>query len=94
MLLFRLAGHLGWRNVRWGAKQISSRELRLWQRFYEREPFGPAREDLRAGTIAAMLGDRCTPASFFPNLRGKPLDPEEQYERDIAVLRSMTTRRA
>ncbi len=75
---------------------MSRGELLEWQAFYELEPFGPAREDLRAGTIAAMLSSNgATPGTFFPNLKaeGDPggtsmldMSPEEQAAMLVRTL--------
>lgn len=68
-MLFRLAGHLGWPSVAWGASRMTASELAEWEVFARLEPFGPAREDLRFGLIASMLSTKGRPQDFFPNLR-------------------------
>lgn len=88
-MLFRLAGHLKWPNVAWGAARMTSMELAEWEVFAELEPFGPAREDLRAGVIASMLGAKgATAEKFFPNLRR--LRRDNTLEEDLAALHSLT----
>lgn len=57
-------------------RSMSSAEFAEWQAFAALEPFGPAREDERAGQVAAVIAnvnrpkghEPFTPASFFPNL--------------------------
>lgn len=67
---------------------MSYREFLRWQLYAELEPFGPPRDDLRAGVVASAAvspwvkkGDKVTPATFFPELagkRGRGQTPEEQ----------------
>lgn len=55
---------------------MDSWEFSLWLAAYRRNPWGPERADLNAGTIAATVanmagrvlkqGHRSTPADFFP----------------------------
>ncbi len=62
---------------------MAAGEFDEWQEFYRIEPFGPSREDLRAGVIACMLASGpAKPETFFPNLK-VAVDPEE---RDAAIL--------
>lgn len=65
-----------------GASQMTASELAEWEEFYKLEPFGPAREDLRAGVIACMLSSKATlPEKFFPNLKADRADasPEDDW---------------
>ena len=59
---------------------ISSRTLAEWMAFYRLEPFGPPREDQRAGTIAATI---------FNMQRGKarPLGPDAFFPPNSAQER-------
>lgn len=57
---------------------MTSREWEGWMAFAELEPFGPAREDMRAGTIAsaavaphAKKGECPAPKDFFPDSLGQ-----------------------
>jgi hypothetical protein len=59
--------------------EISSAELTEWQAYYDLEPFGDMRGDLRAGivasTIANVMGDPkkpMSPSDFMPLLKDKP----------------------
>lgn len=36
-------------------KRMGAREFRRWMAYYRDEPFGPARDNLHAGIVAAML---------------------------------------
>ena len=57
---------------------MSAKEFTEWMAYYELEPFGPVRDDQRAGEVASVLANvhrdskkRPTPFSavdFFPNL--------------------------
>ena len=38
-------------------QEISSREFAEWAAYYEIEPFGEERADLRAGVVASMVGN-------------------------------------
>lgn len=71
---------------------MTSRELDRWADFWALEPFGPAREDLRAGVIAAMLSTGKGPDFFFPNLKPE-VDPEDRDEQIRRTLMGMTTER-
>ena len=62
--------------------RMSSMEFSEWRAFAAEEPFGPLREDERAGVIASMLAnpyrakgrEPFVPADFFPSLR-EPVPP-------------------
>jgi hypothetical protein len=67
---------------------MSSAEFAEWLAFMELEPFGPGRDELRAGVIAAVIAnvnrdskrssEPFVPADFFPNLREPgPLEPAD-----------------
>lgn len=65
-------------SVRRTQKEINSAEFAEWMAYEELEPFGPQREDERAGMIAATLAnvnrdpekksDPFVPFDFFPRL--------------------------
>jgi hypothetical protein len=68
--------------------EMTSREFGEWMAFYSLEPFGPMREDLRAGTIAATMvnlrqkrnSNAIVPADFFPELATREETPEAKQE--------------
>ena len=56
---------------------MSYAEFRSWVSFYEEEPFGDYRADLRAGVIASTVvrvmsakGTRARPIDFMPVVKG------------------------
>lgn len=53
--------------------RISSRELTEWMAYYQLEPWGEERADLRAGIIAATVAN----AARDPKKRRRPFRPEE-----------------
>ena len=63
--------------------RMSSREFSEWRAFAAEEPFGPLREDERAGVIASMLAnpyrakgrEGFTPEDFFPSLKAPAPPP-------------------
>ena len=75
----------------WGAAHLSKSEFDEWAEFYRLEPFGPAREDRRAGVIASMLSSNGQPEKFFPNLREEREEREDQsWEEDREQLMALT----
>jgi hypothetical protein len=84
--LFRLALAFG-TPVATLARTLTASELQQWIDFAAVEPFGPLRDDLRAGVLAATFAagwggpTRLTPADFFPTLR----EPNQKRERIKAV---------
>ncbi len=72
--------------------RIPPHEFQLWQAFFRLEPFGPAREDLRAGQIAAAAyntirkGAPAKASDFFPELdpnasvTGRKKTVEQMYQ--------------
>ena len=67
--------------------RISSRELSEWMAYYELEPWGEERADLRAGIIASAManvwGAKTKPADFMPNF-----DNEEMRVESTELLRA------
>jgi hypothetical protein len=66
--------------VHWLEHNLSNDELAEWWAFYVVEPFGPIREDLRAGRMAAMIANTIprergsrpfTAEDFFPELENR-----------------------
>jgi hypothetical protein len=59
-------------------RRMTSREFSAWQAFAAVEPFGSGRDDLRAGTIASLIGnvyrnpqsrpEPFAPGDFFPEI--------------------------
>lgn len=72
---------------------MTAREFQRWQIYAELEPFGPPRDDHRAGVVAAAAvspwakkGDAVTPSTFFPELAGPGRVPT--VEEQIAAARA------
>jgi hypothetical protein len=92
-MLFRLALALG-KTVRELRETLSYREFVEWCQFYEIEPWGDHRADLRAGVIAATLQNvyyqavgaeqTARPLDYMPYV-DKP-EPEKEPEIDIHEL--------
>lgn len=76
-------------------ERMSSGEFAAWMDYAAEEPFGPLREDERAGVIAATLANPYrekgrkpfTPGDFFPELRGPepPTPPIRQKVRAVLM---------
>lgn len=67
--------------------RMSSAEFTGWMAYAEMEPFGPLREDLRTGRLAALVAQiagskDATPASFFPEI-----DPPKPVTAESRKLR-------
>lgn len=66
---------------------LTSRDLSEWMAYSDLEPFGPLREDLRAGVITAMVAN----AVRDPKKRREPFGPADFFasleERDPETLR-------
>jgi hypothetical protein len=54
-------------------RRTTSRELTEWMAFYELEPFGPERGDLRAGIVAATVAN----ANRDPKKVKKAFEPQD-----------------
>ncbi len=81
---------LHWPSVAWGAAHLSKREFDEWAEFYKLEPFGPAREDRRAGVIASMLSSNAKPETFFRNLAEDARERDDQsWEEDREQLMAL-----
>lgn len=83
---------------------LGPRRLAEWLAYSELEPFGPAREDLRAGLVAAVVANTSfgrgkgskthKPSDFFANLAddGGParrMGADDMAEQAMAMTRSM-----
>lgn len=69
--------------------QLPESELDVWQTFYDEQPFGLIREDLRAGIIAATTANTVVkkpmqPFDFMP-FYGKP-EKESEDLLDGAIM--------
>ena len=70
---------------------ISSRELTEWQAFYQLEPFGEERDDLRAGIVASTVANTARdpkqhrepflPRDFMPRF-GDEVEEEEEVDQE------------
>ena len=82
---------------------LSARQITEWLAFAALEPFGPHREDQRAGVIAAAVtnsrfgrkaGDAAkVPADFFPVLRDDGVKPRQSWQSMQATLIAYTKAR-
>lgn len=64
--------------------------LREWMAYAELEPFGPLRDDLRAGVVASLAvapwlkkGKTVTPEDIFPTLKDQPTHERELVGDDM-----------
>ncbi len=72
---------------------ISSSEFTAWIAYYHLHPFGPLRDDQRAGTIAAMIAnvnrgkgvDPFTWLDFFPQATPQEPKQEQTWEQMLAI---------
>lgn len=79
--------------------RMSSAEFSEWMTYAALEPFGPLRDDLRAGEIAATIANvnrvsatrpqPWEPADFFPVLAGPPVDPMDKLKLFEMRLRAL-----
>lgn len=84
-------------TVRELLERIDAHELAEWVAYSQIEPFGPLREDHRAGSIAAAALNpytktRLVPSDFFPELDpdgGKPILLEDPAEQAKLVARTL-----
>lgn len=77
--------------------ELTAAQIAEWEAFYELEPFGPLRDDLRAGLTAAAIANRIPrfsqggkalrPEDLFPTLRsGTRQQSREQLQRAMAGI--------
>ena len=88
-------------TVRQLENSLSSRELAEWMAFYSIEPFGPSREDYRAGLIAATTAN-CSGGSKkvlqptdFIKIYQQPktlsyIDRKKAQSQQMAMFRSLS----
>jgi hypothetical protein len=78
---------------------ISSRELSEWRAYYELEPFGEERSDLRSGTIAAVVANtardpkkRRRPykaSDFMHRFDQEPGEERPRWEAQLALVEQL-----
>ena len=99
-MLFRLALALGYPHPRYLQPLLTSQDLTDWHAYSLLEPFGGAREDYRAGTLAALAYNvnRDTKKDrdgkrwfdFFANVYGgleeeaAPVDADDETLNEVA----------
>ena len=78
---------------------MSAAEFRAWMAYYEIEPFGEERADLRAGILAATLvninrrkGRKAVTAHELMPYLTKAAEPKEPAGRMAALMRAIMTR--
>ena len=64
-------------SVKRAMREIDSREFAEWLAYSNLEPFGPEREDQRAGMIAAIIAN----VNRDPAKRPEPYDVEDFFAR-------------
>ena len=77
--------------------RISSRELAEWMQYYELEPFGEERADLRAAIVATTIansnrrkGKRAfKPADFMPRFEKK--EEAQSWEQQLAIVEALNS---
>jgi len=77
---------LGAPHPRYLYQYLSSRDIAEWMAYERLEPFGPLRDDVRSGTLAAVLtsaltGEKYSPDDFYPSLR----EPEEPMSVEMQL---------
>jgi hypothetical protein len=82
--------------------RMSSAEFTEWMVYAQLEPFGPRREDERAGMVAAMVTNVArdvkshprafTPDDFFPDPERRPVAVEDRVARLKAWAMQMNAR--
>ena len=59
-------------------REMHSSELSRWMRYYQEEPFGEIRSDLRNGILASIVlglaGQKSEPADFIISNTGQDID--------------------
>lgn len=70
-----MALELGVWDVKKMLAEMSPEQLLTWKAYYALEPFGQKRDDLRAGTISAIIAN----ANRDPKKRSQPFKPEDFF---------------
>ena len=77
--------------------EMSSRQLAEWIAYYQLEPWGEERADLRAGIVASTIANvnrsakrtkPYTPRDFMPRFDAEPEEPTETATRLMAKMRA------
>ncbi len=70
--------------------QLPEAELNIWQSFYDEQPFGLIRNDLRAGIVAATVANTVVKkpmqAFDFMPFYGKPDEEENSLLEGVVML--------
>ncbi len=70
--------------------QLPEAELNIWQSFYDEQPFGLIRDDLRAGIVAATVANTVVKkpmqAFDFMPFYGKPEEDENSLLEGVVML--------
>lgn len=88
-------------SVRRAQREVDSREFSEWQAFWQMEPWGEGRGDLRAGIIASTMANLWrgadtppfTPQDFMPQLDRQSTeadDPDTLIAQQQQLLESLT----
>jgi hypothetical protein len=78
-------------------QEVDAREFAEWMAYYNIEPFGPEREDLRAGIVACTIANvnrgkgtrSMKPSDFVPKFGGKSRQSESEMEMRLLVWARM-----
>ena len=73
-------------SVRQAQSEIDSREFSEWMAYWYLEPFGPERDDMRHGVVAATIAN----VNRDPKTTPEPWDAADFFPR-LAVVRSDET---
>lgn len=82
-------------------REVDSREFTEWHAFWQLEPWGEGRADLRTGILASTManiwgsgdGEAFTPADFIPEfgtLAPAPMDRDDLIAQQQALLEGLT----
>ena len=84
-------------------REVSSRAFAEWMAFYQIEPFGEERADLRSAIIASVIANAnrdpkvqrqpFTVEDFMPQFDGEREKHRQTPEEQIAILRMFGTKR-
>lgn len=71
-------------SVKRAMREIDSQEFAGWMAYSVHEPFGPEREDQRAGMIAALIAN----VNRDPKKRTEPYDVEDFFPRYESTIQA------
>jgi hypothetical protein len=91
---FRLALALGYTHPDVMLQHLTSRQFNEWQAFYQIDPFGEARGDLRTGILASVISNRMRgkhetalqPVDFMPFMHPQEQTPEDMQRTLRRIL--------